>query len=143
MQNRDDYLKSIGIQQWQRRSVAAQKQPAWHCQGPDNAAFAFIWQQQNHLALDWELPELKLLQKIMQAVGISSEQALLLWPLQEDASAAPQLPQSCCCVVFGDALGQQVKHTKKIATVTLPELTQNTEAKRALWQALKTAKNHG
>lgn len=138
MQNRDDYLKTIGIQQWQRRGQTTEAEPTWHMQGPENALFAFAWQQQNHVALDWgSSAELQLLQKIMQAVGADPEQALLLWPLAEELSAAPHLPQACCCVVFGNALTPYIKHTKTIQTLSLNELSNNAQAKRSLWQALK------
>jgi DNA polymerase III psi subunit len=141
MQNRDDYLQAIGIQQWQRRQSAEQAVQTWHYQGPKDARFAFVWQQQNRLALDWSQPELQLLEKIMQAVNVTPEKALLLWPLQDELDLAPPLPQSCCCVIFGEALAHYVKHTKKIKTLSLTELGNDVAAKKALWQALKKA-NH-
>ncbi len=143
MQNRDDYLKTIGIQQWQRRDQVVQDID-WHCQGPINTArFAFIWEQTPSVLLDWTQPELQLLEKIIQSLDITVDQALLIWPLQNPIQTSiPRLSSFCCGVIFGQTLIRHLKHPKKITTLALPQLMQDADAKRKLWQALKAAKDH-
>src|SRR5688572_3857910 len=116
------YLSLLGIQQWQRRTAAATT--AWQCQGSlESAQWVFIWRHTSDHPLDWSTADLQLLRKIMQAIPDAAENALLLWlPASRPSTAAPLLPPSCCCVVFGEELLPYVLHTNKISTKPLSVL---------------------